>query len=276
MQHTSSETSSADGTRLFTRRWAPDRPTVAHVFIVHGVHEHSGRYAYAASALMERGVEVHAVDLRGHGQSGGARASVGSFAEYSDDVALALRPIVEAAEVPVFLLGHSMGGLVASRLVVDHGAMGLAGLVLSSPALAVAAPPALRAVGAFVARWAPRLPVTRLDLSRLSHDPRVARAYREDPLCTKSGVRAALGHEILTSIAHVRAHVDAFTLPLYVFHGTDDQLTMPDGSRWIAEHAPSTDKTLKLYDGLYHETLNEVERDAVLDDLATWILDRAA
>ncbi|GAB5535352.1 MAG: alpha/beta hydrolase [Rubricoccaceae bacterium] len=276
MQHTSATISSTDGLKLFTRHWAPDRPTVAHLFLVHGVHEHSGRYAYVASHLMQHGIEIHALDLRGHGQSEGLRATVGSFAEYSDDVALALMPVLEiAGDVPVFLMGHSMGGLVVSRMVVDHGADGLAGIVLSSPALAVDAPAPLRALAPVLARWLPKLPVGSVDLSVLSHDPRVERAYRDDPLCTKRGLRAALGYEIIQSIEHVRQRVDAFAMPLYAFHGTADALTMPEGSKWIVEHAPSADKTLKLYEGFYHETLNELGRDTVLAHLTAWVLDRS-
>ena len=274
MQHTTSTIPSSDGLTLFTRRWSPDTPTVAQLFLVHGVHEHSGRYAYAASHLMQHGIEIHALDLRGHGQSAGPRATVNSFAEYSDDVALALAPLLsDAGDTPVFLMGHSMGGLVVARMVVDHGVRGLTGVILSSPALAIDAPAPLRALAPVLARWLPRLPVGSVDLSVLSHDPRVAPAYREDPLCTKAGVRAALGYEIIRSIEHVRQHVDAFTAPLYAFHGTDDALTNPDGSRWIIEHAPSTDKTLKLYEGFYHETLNELGRDTVLADLTAWILE---
>ena len=276
MQHSSATISASDGLQLFTRHWAPDLPTVAHLFLVHGVHEHSGRYAYTASHLMQHGIEVHAMDLRGHGKSEGPRATVSSFAEYSDDVALALAPLLtDAGDVPVFLMGHSMGGLAVSRMVADHGDRGLAGLILSSPALAVDAPAPLRAVAPLLARWLPNLPVSPVNLSRLSHDPRVEQAYREDPLCTTSGLRAALGYEILRSIEHVRQHVAAFTAPLYVFHGTADELTNPDGSRWLVEHAPATDKTLKLYEGFYHETLNEVERDVVLADLTAWILERS-
>lgn len=277
MQHTTATISSSDGLTLFTRRWTPDRPTVAHLFLVHGVHEHSGRYAYAASHLMQHGIEVHAVDLRGHGQSEGPRAEVNSFSEYSDDVALALTPLLaDAGDTPVFMMGQSMGGLVIARMVVDHGVRGLAGLILLSPALALDAPAPLQKVAPVLARWLPRLPVGTVDLSKLSRDPRVAVAYREDPLCTLSGVRAALGYQMLTSIQHVREHVDAFTVPMYVVHGTADQLTKPEGSKWLVENAPSPDKTLKLYEGLYHETLNELERDTVLAELTDWILARVS
>jgi alpha-beta hydrolase superfamily lysophospholipase len=277
MTHETGTLRTADGLDLFTRRWTPDRGAVAVVALVHGVHEHSGRYAYLASALMRRGIAVHALDLRGHGQSPGERGQVeASFDEYVGDVARFLDETRAAAEgAPLFLMGHSMGGLVAAAVLVDRGTDGLAGVVLSSPALAVDAPALLRRAAPVVARFFPDAPVTRLDLSGLSRDPVVARAYREDPLTLNQGVRARLGHEIVRTAERVRQRSDAFDVPLYLFHGTADRLTSPEGTRWLAAHAASDDVTLRLYEGLYHETLNEPERDDVIGALADWLADRA-
>lgn len=278
MTHETGTLRTADGLDLFTRRWLPDMETRAAVALVHGVHEHSGRYAYVASALMRRGVAVHAVDLRGHGQSPGERGRVGSFDEYVLDVARLLEETFGAAGgTPVFLMGHSMGGLVAAATVVERGAEGLAGLVLSSAALRVPAttPAALRKLAPLVARVAPGLPVQRLDLSGLSRDPVVVRNYGEDPLTTTQAVRAHTANAILEAAERVRQRPEAFRLPLYLFHGTADRITDPAGTRWLAEHAPSDDVTLRLYDGLYHEALNEPERDEVIRDLADWLVDRA-
>ena len=275
MTHETGTLRTADGLDLFTRRWTPDQGTAAAVALVHGVHEHSGRYAYVASALMRRGIAVWALDLRGHGRSPGPRGQVAaSFDEYVGDVERFLEH-VEADGAPLFLMGHSMGGLVAAATVVDRGTAGLAGVVLSSPALAVEAPALLRRLAPLVARWLPDAPATRLDLSRLSRDPVVARAYREDPLTTKGGVRARLGWEILRTAERVRQRAEAFDVPLYLFHGTADRITSPDGTRWLAEHAATRDVTLRLYEGYYHETLNEPERDDVIRDLADWLLARA-
>ena len=103
----------------------------------------------------------------------------------------------------------------------------------------------------------------------------MGRAYRDDPLTTKRGVRARLGYEIVRAIERVRQRPEAFDAPLYLFHGTDDALTDPRGTEWLGEHAASDDVTLRLYDGFYHETLNEVERDTVIEALADWLVARA-
>lgn len=278
MTHTTGTLTTPGGLDLFTRTWIPDGPVRALVVLVHGVHEHSGRYAYVASALMRHGIAVHALDLRGHGQSPGKRGQVEGFSDYVYDVRLFLDRISnEAVETPLFLMGHSMGGLVAAATVVDRGTDRLAGVVLSSPALQIPddTSPLLQKLAPVVARWLPHVPVTRLDLSRLSHDPTVERAYRDDPLTTKKGVRARLAYEVLRTIEHVRQHPEAFDAPLYLFHGTDDALTNPRGTEWLADHAASSDVTLRLYEGLYHETLNEVERDMVIEALADWLIEHA-
>ncbi len=278
MTHSTGTLSTPDGLDLFTRQWVPDGDVVAAVALVHGVHEHSGRYAYVASTLMRRGIAVYALDLRGHGASGGERAQVETFDDYVGDVRLFLDHIAEDVSAPLFLMGHSMGGLVVAATVVDRGTGGLRGVVLSSPALQLPddTPALLQKLAPVVARWLPNVPVTRLDLSVLSHDPTVERAYRADPLTTKRGVRARLGYEILTTGERVRQHPEAFDVPLYLFHGTADALTDPAGTRWLAEHAASDDVTLRLYEGLYHETLNETERDDVIAALADWLVARAA
>ena len=271
MTHDTGTRTSPDGTTLFTRSWTPDRPTRAVVALVHGVHEHSGRYAYLASALMARGVAVRALDLRGHGQSDGQRGQVESFGDYVMDVAPFVDEVVAEASVPVFLMGHSMGGLVVAATVVERGTGGLAGVVLSSPALQVSAPALLRKAAPVIARWLPDAPVSRLDLSLLSRDPTVARSYRDDALTIKRGVTARLGLEILLATERVRERPDAIDVPLYLFHGTADKLTEPDGTRWLAENAATDDVTLRIYDGYYHETMNEPERDDVIAGLADWI-----
>lgn len=273
MNHSTGTLTAADGTALFTRRWTPDRGAKGSVVLVHGVHEHSGRHAYAAATLMARGLEVFSYDHRGHGRSGGARADVQAFDAYVADLDVVLAEVHrETGGRPVVLMGHSMGGLVAAAYVVEKGADGLAGLVLSSPALhTFPVPRLLERAAPHVARWLPLRPISRLDLSRLSHDPAVEREYREDALNTISGLRARLAYHLLLGSRRVQAHPEAFTLPLYLMHGTGDTITPHGGSEWLAEHAPSPDVTLRLYDGLYHELMKEPERDAILRDLADWV-----
>lgn len=294
MQHDTGILRAHDGLPLFTRRWWPDpgsgpgqapgsgsgqaQEAQAVVLLVHGIGEHSGRYAYPAAHLLLHRIAVLTYDHRGHGQSEGLRVHVDAFDEYLNDLALALAwARDEAGHLPLFLMGHSLGGLIVARYVVDRRPEGLAGVVLSSPALQIPADlsPLLQRIAGTVSRLVPRLRTTRLDLAHLSRDPAVARAYAGDPLTDKGGIRARIGHEILEATRHVRAHPEAFTLPLLLFHGTADRITDPEGSRWLYAHAPAADKTLTLYDGFFHETMNEPERDRVLGDLTDWIAARA-
>lgn len=262
------------GLTLATRRWTPYARPKATVALVHGIGEHSGRYAHVATHLMLHDFAVHAFDLRGHGRSEGEpRAYVESFDEYISDLDHFLREVRRERGGPLFLYGHSLGGGIAARYVIEHGTEGLGGLILSSAALQIPPDlsPILQKLAGVVSRFAPTLPTTKLDTSLLSHDPAVIRGYEEDPLVYSGGVRARVGYEILHNTTVIQQHPEAFTLPLYLFHGTADKITDPNGSRWLYEHAPTNDKTLNLYEGLLHETHNEPDRERVFDDLIAWL-----
>ncbi len=185
MTHDTGSLISRDGRTLFTRSWTPDGEPRGVVLIVHGLHEHSGRYAYAASALMQRGYAVRALDLRGHGRSDGPRGQVEGFDEYVDDLRLFLSRVEEeAGDRPVFLMGQSMGGLVVARLVAGGGAAEVAGVALTSAVLDVpeGTPRWLLSVADVLARWVPTLPVQSIDLSALSRDRASRRRTRPTPL----------------------------------------------------------------------------------------------
>ncbi len=277
MQHDAGTLRTDDGLTLATRRWMPHDSPAAAVVIVHGLGDHSGRFAHVAAHLMLHDASVYALDLRGHGRSEGEpRAYAESFDDYVGDLALFLRHVREDAAQPLFVLGHSLGGLLAARYVTAHGTGRLAGLVLSSAALQLPSDlaPLLRKAAGLLSRLAPTLPTRRIPTAYLSQDPGVVRGYEQDPLVETGGVRARVGHEMLQTIRLVREHAGAFTLPLYLFHGTADRITDPAGSRWLYEHAPSEDKTLRLYDGFYHETMNEPDRGRVLTDLTDWLSER--
>ncbi|OZC03053.1 alpha/beta hydrolase [Rubricoccus marinus] len=264
---------------LFWRHWRPDAPgseVRARIVLVHGIHEHSGRYAYVASRLMLKGIEVFALDLRGHGQSEGGRGEIDAFEEYRTDLDR-LMGVVSARglDVPAFLMGHSMGGLVAASWWASRDHSAFAGLILSSPALALPPVNAVLSVAApFVAKRFPRMRVTKLDRSALSRDPQVGERYAADPLVTNAGVQARTGYELLHAAKQLAATPEAFTAPLYAFHGTDDTITLPSGSSRLVEACPASDATLRLWRGLRHETMNEPERDEVIDAVADWVLAR--
>jgi alpha-beta hydrolase superfamily lysophospholipase len=264
--------SGVGGVPIAHREWLPDGEARGSVAIAHGINEHGGRYAHVAERLVRDGWLVAAIDHRGHGLSGGRRAAVERFDDWVADLDTYVRRVLVDAPSPVFMLGHSLGGLIALVQALHHQDT-LAGLVLSSPSVIPpkgVSPATLRA-GRMLSRVAANLPVVALRLDAVSRDPAVITAYREDPLVHLGKVRARTGAEILDAIAEVQRDIGRLTLPVLCVQGTVDLLVDPDSARWVDEHTGSADHTLRVYPGLYHEVFNEPERDAVLDDVAGWL-----
>lgn len=268
----------ADGVELASYRWPVDaraaapRATVA---LLHGLAEHAGRYAPLAARLNAAGIDLLAIDLRGHGRSPGKRAWVARFDEYLDD-ADALVAEAARASTPLFLMGHSMGGAIAALYAIERApARGrtLAGLVLSSPALAPGrdVPRWMLALSRVISRVWPTFPAIRIDAALLSRDADVVAANRADPLVHHGPVPARTGAEILDAMARIEHGRDTLRVPVLVYHGTADKLTEPDGSRTFGARVGSADRTLTLYEGGFHETMNDIERERVIDALIGWI-----
>ncbi|MBU9355178.1 lysophospholipase [Burkholderia multivorans] len=268
----------ADGLELASYRWpadaraAPPRATVA---LLHGLAEHAGRYAPLAARLNAAGIDLLAIDLRGHGRSPGKRAWVARFDEYLDD-ADALVDEAARAPTPLFLMGHSMGGAIAALYAIERAparACTLAGLVLSSPALAPGrdVPRWMLALSRLISRVWPTFPAIRVDAALLSRDADVVAANRADPLVHHGPVPARTGAEILDAMARIERGRSALRVPVLVYHGTADKLTEPDGSRTFGARVGSADRTLTLYEGGFHETMNDIERERVIDALIGWI-----
>ncbi|MBN6728246.1 alpha/beta hydrolase [Burkholderia multivorans] len=268
----------ADGLELASYRWPVDaraaapRATVA---LLHGLAEHAGRYAPLAARLNAAGIDLLAIDLRGHGRSPGKRAWVARFDEYLDD-ADALVAEAARAPTPLFLMGHSMGGAIAALYAIERApARGrtLAGLVLSSPALAPGrdVPRWMLALSRVISRVWPTFPAIRIDAALLSRDADVVAANRADPLVHHGPVPARTGAEILDAMARIERGRDTLRVPVLVYHGTADKLTEPDGSRTFGARVGSADRTLTLYEGGFHETMNDIERERVIDALISWI-----
>ena len=266
--------SRARGTsHLFMQSWLPE-DVRARVLLVHGLGEHCGRYEYVAQRLLERGFAVHAIDHYGHGKSDGHRGHVERFSVFLDGVDALISAIRadDEGESPLFLLGHSMGGLIAAHALIENQAAFRAA-VLSGPAFkSDAAPPAivvmlLRAVSALL----PTVPILGLDPAGVSRDADVVAAYVRDPLVHHGKVTARLVAEMSAAMQAALARANEVELPLLVMHGEDDVLTSPDGSREFVDAAGSEDKTLKLYPGLYHEIFNEPEKDVVIGDMRDWL-----
>lgn len=268
---------SSGGRHIFEQWWRPDdgqpRGVVA---ICHGFAEHSGRYSEVAEYLNERGYVTEALDLRGHGRSDGVRVHVHSFNEYLNDLGRFLKNArVRNPGLPIVLLGHSMGGGIAALYVIALQP-GLAGVILSGPAIGsdfIKLSWSRRLI-LKVMSVAPRLRLPGMPATAVSRDPEVVRAYEEDPLVFRGG--STFAHAIAGARALSRGarDMEQFELPLLMVHGTADLLVPVAGSEEFNQRAHSSDKTLKLYQGLYHEVLNEPERLEVLGDIATWLDER--
>lgn len=272
----------ADGLELACYRWPSTAPSCAApratVALVHGLAEHAGRYQAFAERLNAADIEVVAIDLRGHGRSPGERAWAERFDRYLDD-ADALVASAARENTPLFLMGHSMGGAIAARYAIERAAArhaSLAGLILSSPALAPGrdVPQWMLAMSRFISRVWPRFPALKIDAALLSRDPAVVAANRADPLVHHGSVPARTGAEILDAMRRIAAGRAALRIPVLVYHGTADKLTEPDGSRDFGAHVGSPDRTLTLYEGNYHETMNDLERERVIGALIDWIAAR--
>jgi alpha-beta hydrolase superfamily lysophospholipase len=271
------ELRAADGVSLSGQAWMP--PALRAVMtVVHGIAEHSGRYLGMAERADAAGLGVVSVDLRGHGRSPGERSYVERFDDYLMDVdALIAKAHELAAGRPVFLMGHSMGGAIALRWLAQRR-LPVAGLVLSSAALKIGGdvPRLLVALAPLLSRWLPHLRGTRIDPAVISRDPAAVAAYVNDPLVSLQAPPARTGAELLRAMAANREAAVGLTLPVYLFHGDADRLTDPAGSREIYELWGGPDRALRMWPGSRHETLNDLDREAVMAELLEWVLARCA
>jgi alpha-beta hydrolase superfamily lysophospholipase len=271
-QHVEGTFTGSAGGSVYWQSWSPT-DVKAVVVISHGLAEHSGRYAHVAARLNEAGYAVYGLDHRGHGHTDGTPGNIESFAYVRGDLdTLLSRARGEHPGLPVFLLAHSFGGLAALDYLVNRGESGLTGLVLSSPYVDPDAGNAIqRRLAPVMAALAPNLGVAQIDPATISTDPAEVQKYADDPLNYHGKVRARSGAEMIAAARRVVAGVRTLTLPVLVVHGTGDRLAPPAGSKLVAERIGSVDKTLTLYDGLYHEMFNSPERDQVLDEVVTWL-----
>src|SRR4051812_28265759 len=256
----------------FWQGWTVDAPIGA-VVLVHGLHEHGGRYGHVAERLARAGYAGYAVDHPGHGRSPGVRGNIGSMAATVEGVDQLVRQAGERHPgLPLFVYGHSMGGLVALQYLTDSPDARIRGAVISAPALDTSAAGSVqRRLAPLLSRFAPDLGVLTLDADTISRDPAVVAAYRADPLNSTGKVRARTGTEMMLATAAMPARLRSLTMPLFVLHGGADRLVPPAASEMVPAHAASTDVTRTVYAGLYHEPHNEPEHEQVLDDVVGWL-----
>jgi len=274
MRHSEGTFKAADGLNLFEQRWLPDGDAKAVVLIVHGYAEHSSRYTHTAEHLTHQGYAVYSFDLRGHGRSEGRRGYVRSFGKYLSDLRLFLKRVNEQEKAkPIFILGHSMGGTIVTLFSTMHSP-DIRGLILSGPLLRMSdkISRSKRVLISVTGFFTPKLPVIKKINHRLiSTDPNAAAKYDSDPLVYHGKLPARQGREINKAVNSIQKRMESVLLPLLILHGTGDSLVDMKGSKQLHARAGSTDKTLKLYKGFYHEVLNERGRNQVLADIVAWL-----
>jgi alpha-beta hydrolase superfamily lysophospholipase len=264
------------GLEIFTRAWRPVDPPRGVVVIVHGFNSHSGYYEWTAHQLVAHGFAVHALDLRGRGKSDGKRFYVDKFKDYVDDVQTFVK-IVKAREpgLPVYLLGHSAGGVVSCVYTLEHQTE-LAGFICESFAHEVPAPGVALAALKGLGRIAPHAHVFKLKNEDFSRDPKVVERMNADPLIANESEPANTVAEMIRADERLKTEFPRITLPVLILHGTADKATKPSGSKRFFDQSRSSDKTLKLYEGHAHDLLNDIDKEVVLGDIVEWLDDHLA
>lgn len=262
------------GGNLSFRAWAPAKAARGVVVIVPGFNSHSGHYAWTAEQLVDRGYSVYALDLRGRGKSDGERFYVQQFGDYVSDVDSLVRLVkLRQPAMPVFLLGHSAGGVVACLYAIEHQP-GLAGLICESFAFEVPAPDFALAVLKGLSHVAPHAHVLRLKNEDFSRDPAVVAEMDADPLIANEVQPANTVAEMVRADERLKQAFPRIRLPLLILHGTADRAAKPAGSRLFHELAGSADKTIKLYQGHVHDLLRDLGKEQVMEDIAAWLAAR--
>jgi alpha-beta hydrolase superfamily lysophospholipase len=257
---------------LYARSYRPVSGDPRGVIVIHnGLKDHGDHYARFAQDLVERGYAAYAFDMRGHGRSAGRRVAVDRFDDFVDD----LQRYVERVRArepgrPIFVFGHSLGGAIVTLYAIErHPAV--SGIIVSGPALAIDAPPIQAAVIRLLDTVAPQAPLFNQPHPDFSRDPAVVADMDRDPLIYQPGGPIHTANEVTDALHRIWSHPEQLTLPLLALHGTADHITAPSGSRDLVVRAGSSDKTLRLYDGYYHDLLHEPGRDRVVGDVLAWL-----
>ena len=262
---------SVGGVRIHLRSWPATGTARAVLVMCHGVNSHGGQYVWPAEQFAAAGFAIYALDLRGRGKSEGERFYVEDIAEYVGDVANTIQLAKSRNPgLSVFLLGHSAGGVVSASYTLDHQAE-ITGFICESFAFQVPAPGFALATIKALSHVAPRLPVLKLRNEDFSRDPQVVERLNSDPLIAHEVQPAITVAALVRADERLKEEFPRITLPVFILHGTADKATVPHGSQFFYDTAGSKDKTLKLYEGHYHDLLSDVGKEQVLADIRTWI-----
>ena len=260
-------------TRIYYQSWLPEDSPEAVLLIIHGLAEHSGRYENIVQYFVPRGLAVYGIDHIGHGKSSGTRGFIKRFDDFIHTLKIYFDMVFDwQPGIPSFLVGHSLGGLIGLTYLIDHQP-NLTGAVVSGPGVKV--PDTISSLTIFsgnvLSFLMPRFRLIGLAAEGISRDPAVVRAYLNDPLVYTGRITARLAAEVLKAMNRITVKAARIILPIMILQGGADRLVDPAGARMLYEKVGAPDKTIKIYDGLYHEVFNEPEHDQVLADVGAWI-----
>lgn len=262
------------GLKIFTRSWEAEGSPRGVVVIVHGFNSHSGQYLWTGEQFAKNGLAVYAIDLQGRGRSEGERFYVEKMSDFTADVhTLVTTAKSENPGLPVFVLGHSAGGVTSCSYVLDYQGE-IDGLICESFAYELPVPDIVLTFLKGLSYITPHTHVFSLNNKDFSRDPEVVKSMNEDILIAGESQPAQTAAAMLRADERLKKEFPLITLPVLIMHGTEDKATKPSGSQHFYEQAGSTDKTLKLYEGHYHDLLNDVDKEIVMADIQNWIDER--
>ncbi|MDJ1501682.1 lysophospholipase [Xanthocytophaga agilis] len=260
------------GLKIFTRTWLPQADARGVVVIVHGLNSHSGYYQWVADQFTAQNYAVYALDLQGRGQSEGERFYVESIYDYINDI----DTLVDSAKadypgLPVFMLGHSAGGVLSCIYTLEHQEK-LTGLICESFAYQVPAPDFALTILKGLSHIAPHLHTIKLKNEDFSRDTAVVDFMNNDPLIANESQPTKTMEQLVLADERLKKEFPKITIPVFIIHGTKDNATKYSGSQFFYDTAGSSDKTLKLYEGHYHDLLNDVDKEIVITDIKDWVI----
>jgi len=262
------------GLKIATRTWQPEGAARGIMILIHGFNSHSGYFAWAAERFAANGFATYALDHRGRGKSEGERFYVDKFSDWLEDVdTLVGIARSETPGLPVYVLGHSVGGVIASSYAFEHQAE-IAGLICESFAFDVGLPQLVQLALEGASYLIPHLPLYALKNEIFSRDPKVLEAMNHDPLIANEKQPAETAAEVLKAAARLKENMPKINIPVFIIHGTDDKATRYQGSQYFYDNVGSKDKMLKLYEGGYHDLLNDIDKEIVLADILEWVNQR--
>ena len=273
MQHTEGKFSGRNNFSLYRQAWLPDAAPKAILLVVHGIAEHSGRYTNLVNYFVPKGYAVYSFDLRGHGKSDGKRSYIERFSYYIDDLQTFFNLVrTENPNTKTFMVGHSMGSTIAIDYALQYPGE-LQGLINSGTTLKLGSSISKASIltAKILSVILPKMGVSALDPGGISRDPAVVAAYVNDSLNYTGKLSARFGVELLKTMQMLRSRLSEISLPLLIMQGSQDRISDPSSSKLLFDGVSSKDKTMKIYEGFYHEIFNDPERQQVFSDIEAWL-----